>query len=268
MKLMLINPIQSTVSAFTALVKALSDPLSLDSWTEAGAALTGVFDNYKQDWTDIKNNVDDTIEAFDEFTLRMMGFSLPEKAKDLKLKFIPGAIDIPLPISVDEDVLTEAEDTIKIAITDVEKKTKDGTAKMMRHWRGVGSSARALWDELEAGKVTISSLVSLLGAVVPGGGFLGMLGGFLPFDDPVNDAYLRREQRKIGRLIADGISQGMSTIVAPQAEPQNIVTIHIASGVNARDFSKLVKSEIVPIIEEMNKKGSTNISVKRKRIMR
>lgn len=52
-----------------------------------------------------------------------------------------------------------------------------------------------------------------------GGGLLGILGSILPFDDPVNDARLRQENRRIARFSTEGIAQAYNEVASRLSMP-------------------------------------------------
>lgn len=96
--------------------------------------------------------------------------------------------------------------------------------------------------------------------VNPVSGLFGALGSILPFDNRHNDSMLQREVMWVGRLITNGLTQGMMQGIQPQAQPamaggQNIA-IHFHGPVSSdRD----IRERVIPQLEEAIDRSFTRI---------
>jgi len=114
----------------------------------------------------------------------------------------------------------------------------------------------ALAKEAAAAKVTAAAYWNLAAAKTAAG--MGWT-SFLPFDDPVNDAALIREHRKIGQLIAKGLAEGTRSVISNRPMGNNVTIsapITVQGGLNNAEE---IAEQIATKIENLRSNYSTRI---------
>jgi hypothetical protein len=118
---------------------------------------------------------------------------------------------------------------------------------------------------ISGGNWSISKFAQLLG-FIPGLGAVGTIGGALPFDDPVNDASLTREFRRIGNFISKGLGQSALASKEPQLAGVGGGSFNIENltvNTNASD-----PKEVAREISNLSKKDFTDIQTDKVKIIR
>lgn len=92
-----------------------------------------------------------------------------------------------------------------------------------------------------------------------GGGPFGIIGSFLPFDDPVNDAALIKEHRQIGKLIAKGIAEGTKSVISTTTTIEPTVHIEAPIYISGTSDAEGIADKIARKIELLRDSYTTKI---------
>lgn len=202
----IIAPVEAATTALKAFVTALSDPFSIDSWTNAGRVIEGVFDGFKQDISDVTTDIEDMENAFFDYTMAVAKMNAPEKESMAPATVSPAIIPAPVFETSDsiEEEMAEIEKAAETGIKSVDKFAEvavfevAGAASRMKNL--FASSVGSMIDNMVTGRESFKdvfkgiaqdfmiyfikeALFQLTNAFLPGLG--SILGGI--FDTPVND---------------------------------------------------------------------------------